>query len=215
MVVLSCGPGVEQVLVLDDTLVVTGHVEGPDVVLVETVIDHWCVGIRRVGVDGLALYVVEVELGVVVFRGDDGGLADCAAVLGLEGLQALEVVVMDHAHIIDVVVEVGVLFDGLVEALEGVIEIGSIKDSVGDALETDLHSVADALVCIDAFVIVGVGGPVCAAETLVDAVLMDLPQAVDALVDVAVEVGLARHGWGNEPEKDILDLQLEHRYNRG
>jgi hypothetical protein len=48
--------------------------------------------------------------------------------------------------------------------------------------------------------------------TLVDAVLMDAPQVVDALVDVAIVVVLAGAGRGNEPEEHVLYLQLEDSY---
>jgi len=41
---------------------------------------------------------------------------------------------------------------------------------------------------------------------------VDAPEIVDALVNVAVVVVLASDGGSDQPEKDILNFQLEHRY---
>jgi hypothetical protein len=153
----SCVPGVEEVLVLDDALVVASHVEGPDVVLIEAVVYHGDVAIRWVSIDGLALHVVEIELGVVIFRWHNGGLSHGGAILGVEGLQALEVVVLDHAHIIDIIMEVGVLLDRLMEALEGIVEIGGLEDAVSNGVEADLNTVVDLLIGIDALIVINTG----------------------------------------------------------
>jgi hypothetical protein len=61
-------------------------------------------------------------------------------------------------------------------------------------------------------VIVDAGGLVGAVEALVNAVGMDPPDVIDALVNVAVVVILAGHGWGKQPEEHVLSLQLEDGY---
>lgn len=118
---LSGIPDVLGVLVLNDELVVTGEVESPDVLLIETVVNDGHVGIRGVCVGGFTLHIVEVELLIVVLLRDGLSITNGAASLGVELLQAFPVVVLGEVNIVDVIVELGVLLDRLVEALEGVI----------------------------------------------------------------------------------------------
>jgi hypothetical protein len=40
------------------------------------------------------------------------------------------------------------------------------------------------------------------------------PQVVDALVDLAIKTVLACNSWGNQPEKDILGLELKNGYTK-
>lgn len=70
----------------------------------------------------------------------------------------------------------------------------------------DLGCVVLKLIVVDAMFLVG------AIETLINAVHVNFPQVVNSLVNVAVEAVLAGNSGGEEPEEDILCLQLENCY---
>jgi hypothetical protein len=53
--------------------------------------------------------------------------------------------------------EVGVLLDRLMEALEGIVEIGGLEDAVSNGVEADLNTVVDLLIGIDALIVINTG----------------------------------------------------------
>ena len=59
-------------IVLNDVLIVVCDSEVPDLLLIATSIDHWEIGIRWVGIDGLTLDVSPVPLLIVILSWDQG-----------------------------------------------------------------------------------------------------------------------------------------------
>ena len=155
------------------------------------------VGVRRVGVNGLTLDVVEEHLQIVILSGDDRGFSDSGAILGIEGLQTFPVIVLSEADIIDIIVELGILFNALVEALERIVEIGLLSYAVDYGIKAHVNSIIDLssvvlqLIVVHSMLLVGT------IEALVDAVHMDSPEVVNALMNLAVIGVLAGDGGSN------------------
>lgn len=175
-------------------------------------VNEWGVGIRGVGVNGLTLHVIEEEFHIVILSRDDWSITSSGAVLSIEGLQTFPVVVLHKVNIINIVVEFGILLDALMESLEWVIKIRLLSETVNNGVKTHVNSVVDLscvvlqLIVVDAMILES------AIKTLINAVHVNFPQVVNALVNVAVEAVLAGNGGGEEPEEDVLCLQLEYGY---
>ena len=212
--VLGCVPRAQKVFIFKNLLVVAGTVEGPNLSLIKAMIDERHVGIRGVSVEGLTLHVVEVQFHIVILSWDHRRISNNCAFFGFEGLQALPIVILHEANIINIVMEIRVLLDALVEPLEGVIKVWLLNYTMYDGIESQLHTVVDLCVIILHLVVVDARLVVCAIETLVHAVHMDAPQVIDALVDLLVVSKFACKGWGQEPEQHVLQLQLEYSYTK-
>ena len=141
-------PQTFNVLVSNDLLVKTSQVEGPDFQLIKSMINDWCVRVRRVSVDTFSLHIIEVQLLIVVFHWDGLGVSNCGSFLGIELLQTLPVVIVDHAHIIDIVVEIWVLLNALMESLEGVVEIWLLHYSMNDGVKSHVHTVTNVVIVV-------------------------------------------------------------------
>ncbi len=159
------------------------------------------------------MHIIEVQLLIIIFSGQYGSATDSGPLLGIEGLESLPVIIVNKVDIIYIVVKIGILLDRLVEPLERVVEIGRLRDSVDDRVETHVHTVVNLLRVVLHLVVVDTVGLVSASQTLVLTRHVRLPHLVDALVDVAVVVLLGRIGWGKQPEKNIVSFQLEDGYS--
>jgi hypothetical protein len=51
-----------------------------------------------------------------------------------------------------------------------------------------------------------------AIETLVNTIHVNSPQVVNAFMNLTIKAVLAGNGWCEQPEEDILCLELENRY---
>ena len=122
VVLVDGSPSIPGVRVMDHILVVICLTEGPNVIFVQTMIDKWNVGVRRVRVQILTLSVGRDKLFVSVLHGDEGRGADSATFLWHERLHTLEVVCLEHVDIIKVGVVMRVVLDALVETSEGIVE---------------------------------------------------------------------------------------------
>mmetsp|Transcript_43570 Transcript_43570/g.57700 ORF Transcript_43570/g.57700 Transcript_43570/m.57700 type:complete len:253 (-) Transcript_43570:202-960(-) len=205
-------PVVLGVRVVDHDLIVVGLAEGPGLLLVETVVDDGHVGIRRVSVERLTLGIVENELLISVDGWDHSGRAHGAALLGHEGLHALEVVGREKLVVIHVAVLMRVVLNALMEASEGVVEHGLVTLASNDGVKGQMHTVVDLEgTILDVLVFhVQVEGVLGATETLLLAVLMDAPQHIDALIDRLLVAVSAEEGRSHSPESNIMQLELEH-----
>jgi hypothetical protein len=125
-------PDVEAVGVLNDFLVVASKVEGPNAELIEAVVNHGHVRVGRVSVDTLTLNIIEDRLLIIVFHWNDTGTTYSCPLSWLKGLQPLPIVILNETHVVDVVVEVGILLNALVEALEGIVKVGLLNNTVDD-----------------------------------------------------------------------------------
>ena len=201
---------IERDVVLDQILVVTGNSEGPDLLLVETVIDNRVVGIGRVGVEGLSLGVVPDQLLIGVLGWDERGGSDDVLLLWCVHLLSLKVVVLIHLNIISVVQDCTVLFNILVHSHEWVVERSLWADSVDERVKSD----ADAGVDLKVLVLSVVSIIICllssAAESLGFSVLVDAPEVIDSLVNGLVLAVTSEERCNDSPECDVLDAQLEH-----
>lgn len=148
MCVLSGIPGIQNVFILNDILIVTCAVECPDLELVQTVIDEWHVGIGRVGVQRLTLNIVEVQLHIVILSWDHRSITNCCAILSIEGLQTLPIVILHEANIINIIVEIWVFLDALIESLEWVIEVWLLNDTMHDGVESHVNTSVDLSVVV-------------------------------------------------------------------
>jgi len=176
------------------------------------VVNDGHVGVGRVGVNGLTLDVVEKHLQIVILCGDHRGVSNSGALLGIKGLQTLPVIVLSEANIIDIIVELGILFNALVEALERIVEVGLLSETVDDGIKAHVHSIIDLSRVVLQLIVVHSVLLVSAIEALVDAVHMDSPEVVNALVNLAVIGVLAGDCGSNQPEEHILSLKLKDGY---
>ena len=60
-----------RVVILYNILIVTSDVEGPNLKLIQAMIDDWHVSVGRVGVQTFTLDIVEEEFHIVIFSRDD------------------------------------------------------------------------------------------------------------------------------------------------
>lgn len=170
------------------------------------------VRVRRVGVNGLTLDIVEEHLQIVILSGNDRGISNSGAILGIEGLQTLPVIVLSEANIIDIIMELWVLLNALVKALERIVEIGLLSKTADNRIKAHVNSIVDLsrvvlqLIVVHSMLLVGT------IEALVDAIHMNSPKVVNALVNLAVIGVLAGYCRSNEPEEHILCLKLEDGY---
>jgi len=176
------------------------------------VVNDGHVGVGRVGVNGLTLDVVEKHLQIVILSGDDRGVSNSGALLCIEGLQTLPVIVLSEAYIIDIIVELGILFNALVEALERIVEVGLLSETMDDGIKTHVHSIVDLSRVVLQLIVIYSVLLVSAIEALVDAVHMDSPEVVNALVNLTVIRVLAGDCGSNQPEEHILSLKLKDGY---
>jgi len=176
------------------------------------VVNDGHVGVGRVGVNGLTLDVVEKHLQIVILSGDDRGVSNSGALLCIEGLQTLPVIVLSEAYIIDIIMELGILFNALVEALERIVEVGLLSETMDDGIKTHVHSIVDLSRVVLQLIVIYSVLLVSAIEALVDAVHMDSPEVVNALVNLAVIRVLAGDCGSNQPEEHILSLKLKDGY---
>lgn len=170
------------------------------------------VGVGRVGVNGLTLNVVEKHLQIVILSGYDRGVSNSGALLCIEGLQTLPVIVLSEADIIDIIVELGILLNALVEALERIVEVGLLSETMDDGIKTHMHSIIDLSRVVLQLIVIYSVLLVSAIEALVDAVHMDSPEVVNALVNLTVIRVLAGDCGSNQPEEHILSLKLKDGY---
>lgn len=203
---------VSRVLIEDTTLVVTGHTEGPDLVLLEAVVDRRCVGIGRVRVKRLTLNIIVVQQLVVIIHWNNGGCADDVLFLGGERLGPLEGVGLIQIEVVDVVLEVRVLFDGLVEPSEGVVEERLGGDAVNNGVVSDMEAIVNLHVFILVVLIVHTRLVYGATETLALAVVVDPPKVIDSLVNSRGVSGACQESGGGNPEDHVLGLQFKHSY---
>jgi hypothetical protein len=178
------------------------------------VVDHWHVGVGRVSINGLTLDIVKEHLQIVILRGDDRSVSNSGALLGIEGLQTFPVIVLSKADIIDIIVELGILLNALVEALERIIEIGLLSEPLDDGIKAHVNSIIDLSSVVLQLIVVHSMLLVCAIEALIDAVHMNSPEVVNSLVNLAVIGVLAGDGRSNEPEEHILCLKLKDGYTK-
>lgn len=170
------------------------------------------VGVGRVGVNGLTLNVVEKHLQIVILSGYDRGVSNSGALLCIEGLQTLPVIVLSEPYIIDIIVELGILFNALVEALERIVEVGLLSETMDDGIKTHMHSIIDLSRVVLQLIVIYSVLLVSAIEALVDAVHMDSPEVVNALVNLTVIRVLGGDCGSNQPEEHILSLKLKDGY---
>jgi len=121
------GGSVDVVLVLigDHLLVVGGETEGPDVVFFEAVVHSHHVGVRGVRVQGLALDVVEMQVFIIVIVWDSRGGSNVMLGFALRLLDTLEVVDFVQINIIDIILEVAVIFNSFTETSEVRVQVGT------------------------------------------------------------------------------------------
>ena len=177
-------------------------------------VNDWHVGVGRVGVYGLTLDIVEEHLQIVILSGDDRRVSNSGALLGIEGLQTFPVIVLSEADIIDIIVELGILLNALVEALERIVEIGLLSETLDDGIKAHVNSIIDLSRVVLQLIVVHSMLLVSAIEALIDTVHVDSPEVVNALVNLAVIGVLACDGGGNEPEEHILCLKLKDGYTK-
>ena len=120
----DCIPRITQVLVHYQALVVHGPSESPDRIFVQLVINGWRIGVGRIGENRLSLDVQEHELLIIILEREDRALSHNSARLSLVLLESLEVIGLEHGHIVHIIMELWVLLDRLVESNEGVVEGG-------------------------------------------------------------------------------------------
>ena len=208
---LGCLPWVASMLVHNHLLVVARKTESPHVLLVELVINQRHVRVRRVGVDGLTLLVVEVEQGIVIVDGNDGGVALHIFGLGLERLHPLEVVVLVKRVTVNIIVMGRVLVDVGVPAVELVVNevLKHQAFSDGTALNVETIVDLDGGVLIVLSLRIQASGVKGASESFALTVLVDCPHAVNTLANVLIGSSACEVDWCKEPEEHILGLQLE------
>lgn len=210
---LQGAPGILDVGVVDDDLVVIGLAEGPGSELVEAVVDDGHVGVRRVGVQRLTLSVVEEELLISILGRNDARGADDARVLGHDGLQALVGCRLIQPDVIHVIVLVAVVDEGLMESLERIVEHGGVHGSIDDGIHAQMKTIEGAEGTVSHMLVLSVLVRSClgAAETLLGAVLVNAPEVVDAIIDRLLVAVLAEQARGCGKECNVLKLQLENR----
>ena len=158
------------------------------------------------------MHVVEVQLEIVVLHWDGKRISHCGPGLGVEGFQALPVIVVGEAHIINIIVEIWVLLNALVKSLERVVQVRLLYDAVSDRIESHVDTVVDLVIVVLHLVIIDAVLFESSVQSLVNSVHVHSPHVINSLVDVAIVEIFAGYSWGKEPEKYILGFQLKHGY---
>lgn len=135
VVFLGCLPGTLGVRVMNNRLVVVCFTEVPNELFVQTMINKWNVGVRRVRVQILTLGVCSKEFLVSILSGNEGRGADNTFFLWHERLHTLDVVCLVQRDIIVVAVVVRVIREVLVHTSEGVIDDELVVLGVNKSLE--------------------------------------------------------------------------------
>ena len=115
-------PRIFCVLVKDHLLVVICFTEVPNRFFVQSVINKWLVGVRRVGVQVLTLSIGRNEFLISICSGNEGRGAHNTFFLWHQRFQTLEVIRLEQINIIEVNMFVRVILDALVETREGIVE---------------------------------------------------------------------------------------------
>ena len=178
-------PHVLDIWIVDDLLIVVGLAEGPDVVLIETVVERGRIRIRRVRVERLTLGVVPNELLISIGGWDDRGGTHSAALFRHEWLQTLRIISVVQLDVIHVVQLHWVVDDRLVETREWVVQADvhpvTLSDGTHAQMETVVNLESSVLhVLILAVDIRSIFGT---SEALLLTVLVDAPQVVHTIVD--------------------------------
>lgn len=105
--------------------------------------------------------------------------------------------------------ELGILLNALVEALERIVEIGLLSEPLDDGIKAHVNSIIYLSRVVLQLIVVHPMLLVSAIEALIDTVHMNSPEVVNALVNLAVIRVLAGDGRSNEPEEHILCLKLK------
>ena len=133
--------------------------------LIEAMIDDWCIGIRRICIDTFSLCIIEVKLLIVIFHGNDGSISLCGTLFRVEGLQPLPVVILCEANIIDIIMEIGIFLNALMESLEGIVQIGLFDNTMCDRVESHVHTITNVVVEVLHLVVVDAVLSVSAVKT--------------------------------------------------
>ena len=178
-------PEVLRPRVRDNLLIVVSLAEGPDFVLIETMIDQRYVRVWWVSVDRLTLCIIPKQFLISVHGWDDSCGTHCGALLGHEWLQTLEVVRLEQAHIVHVAQLAWVIHNCLVEAREWIVKAGIHRLTFDQRVQAQMETVVDLECTILSVIIVAVGvrGVFGATESLLLSVQMDAPQVVNTIVD--------------------------------
>lgn len=104
---------------------------------------------------------------IVIFSGNDWSVTNSGSILGLEGLESFVVIELNHANIIDIVQEVGIIFNRLVETLEGIIEILLFNYTMNQLIHSHLNTTVELISVILHLVSVNVGWVVSAIKTYI------------------------------------------------
>lgn len=114
--------------------------------------------------------------------------------------------------VIDVVVGVRVIFNGLMHTNELVVEVRLVRNLVFQGVNVNM----DPPVYLEIGVLVVAFVPsilsCSAAETSFLSVFMYSPKIVDSVVNSLIVGVTGNHCWSQSPEKYVLSSQLEHCY---
>ena len=122
IVLIGRRPTISCVRVTDHLLVVICFTEVPNRFFVQSVINKWLVGVRRVGIQVLTLSIGRNEFLISICSGNKGRSAHNTFFFWHERLQTLEVIRLEQINIIEVSMLVRVILDALVETREGIVE---------------------------------------------------------------------------------------------
>ena len=210
-----------SVRVVDDVLIVNRLAEGPDGILVETVVEYGNIRVGWVSVHRLALSVVEVKFLISVRNLHDCRRADGRTFLWHARLQTLEVVCLGQPDVIDRAVIVGVRGQVLIESHQRIVVHHIVLLAHDEAAEAKVETIVDG----EAVVLIVPGSifkrsmrKVCGAHALRLTILVDAPQVLYAFADSLLVAVLAEEVWGHSKECDVLSLELENgciKYERG
>jgi len=84
-------------------------------------VDQRSIWIRRVRVDTLTLYIIEIKLSIIILGRNGESFSFCCAFFSIEGFQALPIVIIQETDIINIVMEFRVLLNALMKSLEWII----------------------------------------------------------------------------------------------
>jgi hypothetical protein len=114
--------------------------------------------------------------------------------------------------VIDVVVGVRVIFDGLMHANELVVEVRLVSNLVLYAVYVNMEPPINLEVGILVVALVPSILLRSAAQTSLLSVFVNSPKIVDSVVNSLVVRVAGNHCWSQSPEKYVLSSQLKHCY---
>lgn len=143
MSLVGHGPWVTCVHVHDDILVENGLSEGPDSVLVKTMVNEWLVGVWWVGPYGFTLHIGVMINTIIIIDWHDSRVTNSLVLVVLEWLHALESVILVHGVFLEVIVVGSVLVDVGVPAVELVVNVVGEEGALEDLVSAHGDTVAD------------------------------------------------------------------------